>query len=181
LLSKKITIGILITGIIIGVIAGNFICDKGYKPHQINPPPRPEHFHFIFKYGPMAKDVLNTFNGTYTWDMVIGPSVTINMTLTEEDLDRIFRKMIEINFFDYPEKFVVPQKDVDGIVTPFDKYRFFVEYCGINKTVNWDAEEIYKKRNNEATSLKELCDLIKEIIESKPEYKTLPEPRGAYI
>ena len=180
----------MITGITIGLIAGFFIRDKGYEPHQIppfegpgdivrlNPPTRPEHFDFIFKYGPMAKNVLNTLNGTYTRDMVIGPSVTINMTLTEDDLDRIFRKMIEINFFDYPETFVVPRKDVYGYVTPFDRYRFFVEYCDV-KTVKWDAEELY--RNREATSLKELCDLIIEIIESKPEYKTLPKPRGGYI
>jgi hypothetical protein len=180
LLGKKITIGILITGITIGVIAGIFIRDKGYKPHQINPPPRPEHFNFIFKYGPMAKNVLNTFNGTYTWDMVIDPPVTINMTLTEDDLIRIFSKMIEINFFDYPEVFVVPQKDVYGYVEPFDRYRFFVEYRGFKKTVKWNAGAIYKKRNNEATALKELCNLIIEIIESKPEYKTLPKPRSGY-
>jgi hypothetical protein len=171
----------LITGITIGVIVGIFIHDKGYEPHQINPPPRPEHFYFIFTYGPGAKNVLNTINGTYTWDMVIGQSVTINMTLTEDDLDRILRKMIEINFFDFPEVFVVPRKDVYGYVEPFDRYRFFVEYRGFKKSVKWDAEEIYRKRNNEATALKELCDLIIEIIESKPEYKNLPKPRGGYL
>lgn len=177
---KKLTFCMLLTRFSIGVFVGIFIRDDVYKP-QIYLPPRPENFNLIFKYGPMAKDVLNSFNGTYTRDMVLDPPVTINMTLTEDDLDRIFQKMIEINFFDYPENFVVPPEDIIGGVTPFDKYRFFVEYCGIIKNVTWNAGDLYHKRFRDAVHLKELCDLIIEIIESKPEYKNLPKPRGGYV
>ena len=66
----------------------------------VAPTPSPSSFNLIFKYGVRARNELNTFNGTYTKDMVMDPSITVNLSLSKEELDRIYQKMIKIDFFD---------------------------------------------------------------------------------
>lgn len=67
-----------------------------------------------------AKNELNTFNGNYTKDMVVDPPVTVNLTLSEKEMNTIHDKMAEINFFDYPDEFTVsvPHWEGMGTVTP---------------------------------------------------------------
>jgi len=47
-------------------------------------------FNLIFKYGVTARNELNTFQGTYTKDMISDPSITVDLSLTEEELSRIY-------------------------------------------------------------------------------------------
>ncbi len=42
-------------------------------------------FNIIFRYGVGAKNELDTFNGTYTWDMVVDPSITVNLSLSNKE------------------------------------------------------------------------------------------------
>ena len=74
----------------------------------ITPPPSQSNFNLIFQYGVGARNELNTFEGTYTKDMIMDPPITVNLTLSKEELDIIYQKMIEINFFGYPDEFSVP-------------------------------------------------------------------------
>jgi len=137
--------------------------------------------HLTFKYGVGAKNVLNTFTGTYTRDMVKDPPVTVKFCLSEKDLDRIYQKMVAIDFFSYPTRFSAQSSgDVIGEMTPFSTYYFKVQ-CGSSETKElvWAAKYTYSG-NKEAEDLKELIDLIIEIIRSKPEYRRLPEPRAGY-
>ncbi len=145
-------------------------------------PPHPEsNFNLIFKYGVSAKNILDTFEGTYTKDMVMAPSITVNLFLTEEELDRIYKKMVEIDFFSYPEKFKVSPSpgEIVGIVTPYSRYYFRVEYDSQIKELSWDDELIYK--DEKADRLRELIKLIRDIIESKEAYKKLPTPTSGYL
>jgi len=139
-------------------------------------------FNLIFKYGVGAKNVLNTFTGTYTRDMVRGPPVIVKFCLSEEDLNRIYQKMVEIDFFAYPTSFSARSPgNVIGEMTPFSTYYFKVQYGDSEvKELYWAAKFTYSG-NKEAENLKELIDLIIEIIRSKPEYQRLPEPRAGYL
>ncbi len=146
-----------------------------------NHAPGDSNFNLIFRYGVRARNELNTFNGTYTKDMVMDPSITVNLSLSKEDLDSIYQKMVEIDFFDYPEKFSVPIPP-DGMVymvTPFNSYYFKVKYDSKNKELWWEDE--IQNENIKADKLRELIKLIWNIIESKEEYKKLPEPRSGYL
>lgn len=144
-------------------------------------PPSPSTFNLIFKYGVGAKNELNTSQGTYTKDMVMDPSITVNLSLSKEELDRIYQKMIEINFFGYPDEFSVsvsPGQSV-GMVTPYCSYYFRIEYDSKVKELRWEDNII--NEDKKAEKLRELITLIRDIIESKEEYKQLPPPRGGYI
>ena len=138
-------------------------------------------FNLIFKYGVGAKNELNTFEGTYTRDMISDPSITVPLSLTEEEQDRIYKKMVEIDFFDYPEEFSVSITAGErvGIVTPHSSYYFEVEYDSKIKTLWWEDNII--NEDEKADKLRELIQLIKDIIESKDEYQKLPEPKSGYM
>ena len=143
--------------------------------------PTQSDFNFIFRYGVGAKNELNTFSGKYTRDMIQDPSITVNLSLSKEELDRIYQKMIEIDFFNYPNEFSisVPPGELTTAVTPYNSYYFKVEHDSRIKEVRWDAEIINK--NDKADKLRELIQLITDIIQSKEEYKKLPAPTGGYL
>ncbi len=157
----------------IAAIAGLAACDT--------PSGEESDFNLIFKYGVTARNELNTFEGKYTRDMVADPPITIDLTLTEEELDRIYRKMIEIDFFDYPDKFSVsvPLGEPISIIRPYSSYYFRVEYESGIKELRWEDE--IKNEDEKADRLRALIKLIRDIIESRAEYKELPKPKSGYM
>ncbi|MDZ4230961.1 MAG: hypothetical protein U1B77_03995, partial [Dehalococcoidales bacterium] len=91
-----------------------------------SPATEKSNFNMIFRYGVMARNELDTFQGIYTKDMIADPSITVPLSLTEEELDSIYRKMVEIGFFSYPDEFsvsVAPGESI-GMVTPHMSYYF---------------------------------------------------------
>ena len=52
----------------------------------VAPTPGDSSFNLIFRYGVGARNELNTFEGMYTKDMIMDPSITVNLTLSEEEL-----------------------------------------------------------------------------------------------
>lgn len=159
--------------LVVAALSGMVGCD--------NQTPAESNFNLIFKYGVNAMNELDTFQGTYTKDMVADPSITVPLSLSEEELDRIYQKMVEIDFFNYPDKFsvYVPPGEPVGIVTPYASYYFKVEYNSQVKELWWEDEII--NENEKADRLRELIKLIRDIVESKEEYKELPPPSSAYL
>ena len=154
----------------------------GYGPLVSKQPmPDESNLNLIFKYGVGARNELDTFQGTYTKDMILDPSITVNLSLSNDEVDGIYQKMIEIGFFDYPEEFsvYVPPGESIGMVTPHSSYYFKVEYDSKVKELWWNDEIV--NRDEKAERLRELIRLIIDIIESKEEYKKLPSPRGGYM
>lgn len=143
--------------------------------------PGGSNLNLIFKYGVGAKNELNTFQGTYTKDMVMDPATTVNLSLSNDELARIYQKMVEIDFFGYPANFSVsvPSGEAVGMVTPYSSYYFKVEYDSKVKELWWDDN--ITNEDEKAEKLRELINLIIGIIESKEEYKELPSPRGGYL
>ena len=138
-------------------------------------------FNLEFKYGVMAGNILDTFKGTYTKDMVTDPPITVELSLSEEEKETIYQKMVEIDFFNYPDEFTVdvPPDEFIGIMTPYNSYYFKVEYNSQIKELWWEDE--ITNPDEKADKLRELVLLIRNIVESKEEYKALPEPTSGYL
>jgi hypothetical protein len=214
--SKKLAYGVLIACILVIVGFGLFMLNKQstMPPITATPPitpspsiqsipsitpapsiqstplitPGESNFNLIFAYGVGAKNRLDTFKGIYTRDMVDDPSITVNLYLSKNELDIIYQKMVEINFFDYPDKFSVSiPPEEDGIFTPYSSYYFKVKNDSKIKELWWDDNKFWQEggiltyKDEKAEKLKELIELIKNIIESKEEYTKLPTPREVYI
>lgn len=153
-------------------------CSKNYRePDAISGEVK---FNLIFKYGVGAKNELNTFNGTYTKDMIVDPPITVDLSLSKKEMKTIYNKMAEINFFDYPDQYtiLIPPGEGVGMVTPHSTYYFKVENGSSVKELTW--EDYITNRDEKADKLRELIKVIRDIVESKREYKALPVPKGGY-
>lgn len=174
---KKILMIILI------LILSMLSCEKSFDPYKsdVDCPCNSENnpVNLVFKYGISGKNVLNTFEGTYTKDMVVDPSITICLELTAGELDTIYSKMLQIDFFNYPDTFHVPLvSDTVAVVTPHSTYYFDVESGQRRKEIFWEDELL--NADTDAEKLRELIHLIVNTIHSREAYKNLPEPRGGY-
>jgi len=138
-------------------------------------------FNFIFKYGTGARNILNTFNGEFTKDMVLDDPITIDFILTNEEMKNILAKMKEIKFFDYPQVFSIVNNpdDIEGFVTPYNSYYFKVRDNSKTKELFWEDKIINK--DEKADKLRALIKFIISTIKAKEEYKKLPPARDGYL
>ena len=65
-------------------------CNKSTEP-AYDCQPDENTMNMIFSYGVASKNILNTFECIYTKDMVVDPSITINLQLTKSELDSIYQ------------------------------------------------------------------------------------------
>ena len=159
------------------------VVEHGCEWSETLPESRPSDYNILFKYGYSKAMInkLNTFNGTYTKDLGTDPPITVEFRLTDEDIERIYQKMVEIDFFCYPEKFVIPIPDgeIVRVDSNYLQYYFRVECNNKVKIVQWSDHIVYK--NEDAEKLRWLTGLIIDLIESKDEYWDLPSTRGLRI
>ncbi len=98
------------TLLIVAIVSSLADVNSGQEKKQGSP----LSFNFVFTYGVNADNVLNTFNGSFTKDLVCDPDTTVALVLAQADLDSIYRKMVEIDFFNYPESFS-PERRIDTL------------------------------------------------------------------
>jgi hypothetical protein len=141
----------------------------------------PEHdssknvINIVFRWGVGAKNELNTFEGTFTKDLVVDGTKTTRLSLSQEELSQIRQKMVDIGFFDYPENF--PPKPGYGVDPRMDYY-LKVQIGSTVKEVSWNAESMIDSSIQD--NLGQLYTYLVSIIVQKPEYKMLPPANGAY-
>lgn len=132
----------------------------------------PDDFNFMFSYGVNAKNKLNTFEHTFTKDLIMDGLIDVPFALTDEEKQRIYEKMQDIALFDYPEYST-------GVLSePSQGYIFIIERNGEQQTIGWSGGFTREKRDRDFQSL---VNMIIEIIESHEEYKSLPEASGGYL
>ena len=142
---------------------------------QTVPATMPADLEFVAKWGVGAKNVLDTAAGTFTQDMVMDPSITIDLALTAEEKSEIYQRLRDVDFWAYPSD----AGGLDGMgVTPSTDYSLTVTGAGLDHTVRgndfWTDPEI------EAQALYKLFRHVQAIIEARDEHKALPKPRGGY-
>lgn len=141
--------------------------------------PAPELQSLVFSYGVGARNVLDTGRGTFTKDMIVASPVTVDLRLTGDELRRVARRLAAIDFFSYPPTYKTREDLGGGRVTPYMTYRFVVTTAAGIKEVTWHDTTF--NSDQRAADLRGLARLIAGMIESKAEYRALPEPEGAYL
>ena len=139
------------------------------------PPSKPVNFNFVFSYGVGAKNQLDTSKGQFTKDMVMDPSITADLKLSDENMDTIYSELRKINILGYPENFK-PKGFTES--TPYITYNFSITANGIEKKITWLDKDF--SHTKEAVQLRELFYKIKDMIESTEEYKKLPTAKPGY-
>ena len=72
-------------------------------------------FDVKLRYGILARNELNTFQNTYTKDLILDGTITVPFVVSDEKLLQIRNKMDEIGFVSYPDPFVITQSGRNGI------------------------------------------------------------------
>ena len=138
-------------------------------------------FHFILGFGYNARNILNTFDGTFTKDLVKGFS-TIRFQLSDEQVNLIEEKFRELDILSYPEEFkpdpVNPKDNTITIVMPCSSYYIRVELDEQMKEVFWKDEN--KAYDPKAIALEELIHEIEEMVYERDEYIKMPKEKGGY-
>lgn len=136
----------------------------------------PNDFNFILDYGNQGKNRIDTFNGKCTKDLIMDPSITIDLRFSNEELDLIYSEMKRIDIMNYPDLF----KEETGMSQrPFASYRLKIQQNGKIKEIYWEDESA--SESIKATEMRALFSKIIEIIYSKDVYKKLPVPKGGYL
>jgi hypothetical protein len=159
-------------------------CGDEGAPATPPPPASPEPIvkGLIFAYGPhKPKNVLDTTHGTFTKDLVLAPSITVPFRLSGDELARISRKILAIDFWSYQSRYV--SLGHGQRFEPPAGMRFRTRLTVItqqgSKTVRCSGG--FYADDHRAQDLRDLASLITRIIESNPEYKELPPAEGGYV
>lgn len=149
-------------------------CNLGSTKNEL-PSEKPKDFNFIFSYGVDSKNKLDTSTGNYIKDMITDPSISTNINLSDEDINTIYSEIQNINILNYPDNFEV---ESDTLKEPYYTYKFKIIANGIEKNIHW--EDKGESTSEKAIQLRELFNKIQKIIESKEDYKKLPDVSGGY-
>jgi hypothetical protein len=156
--------------------AATFTPAPSITPNVIDDPGDLSAFHFRLSFGVQMKNVIDTFNGTFTKDLVIDPPYTAPFHLSEQHMLTILTEMERINVFAYPDIF---EEESNMRITPFNTYKLEIEYKGISKTIYWEDENL--SQSERTVKLRGLIKMIEGIVYYQDEYKAMPTPHGGYI
>jgi hypothetical protein len=156
------------------------------------PPDMPDDFGFTLYYGPYGKNILNTFEQTYTKDLIGEGQVTVKLAMTKAELRKVYERIIEIGIMCFPGS-IEPEENV--IRTWEDADRKY----DLRKSHPFTLEQLRVRMNGEEHGLSFfigvchgptgripytpfylLIQLIQEILYDKSEYRVLPPADGVY-
>jgi len=141
-------------------------------------------YDLVFVYGikgnrPDPVNRLDTMRGTFTKDMVMDPPIAFGLTLTNEQMARIMKKMTEIGFLSYASLYAPPRGPVVGSVTPYSTYHLKLYRDGVMvKQVRMDTDR--ESDDTRTENLVSLFTFIIDSIESTDAWKESPTPRSGY-
>jgi hypothetical protein len=125
-------------------------------------------------------DVVDTLRGTFTRDArVPGHSVSTTLKFSDEELALLREQLHAIDFWNvtkFPAEFTVPFRQGAMTMTdPHEVFSFEVTENGITRKLHWvDNINVKDTTFKPAVELRVMFHKIRDIVESKPEYKKLP-------
>ena len=140
--------------------------------------PDPQFVQIYFKYG--FRNELNTFTNTYQKDLVMDGTIKVKFWLTEIEQNRILEKANAVNYFAMRDTFKYVSPDsINVYISPDPGVQLLrIKYQSEDKTTVWRYPT--PENDEEFNDLLELQHYIVTMIESKREFKVLPQARGGY-
>lgn len=142
----------------------------------IMPDTMPEDFDFMvsYGYGDVTKNIIDTYSGTVTKDLIMKGSATADLTFTSEELKSIYNKMKEIDIM--AEKDLTSEIGCSRIPSNTDTWKVTVN--GESTSFSWTDANC--TTNKEANQLLQLRQYIQHLVALKEAYQALPEAEGGY-
>jgi hypothetical protein len=144
--------------------------------------PKDRDFNIMLRFGVGGRNELNTFENTYTKDLILDGTITVSLVLSDIELDSIEYKLVQSGFFTYPDTFVVNAKDSLFVsLDPHPSYFFRVKHQSTVKTLYWDDSIVPFITDIRRKNLQDIVAFISNIVGRKPEFLNLPPARGGYL
>lgn len=139
----------------------------------------PEDFDFCLNFNTYGRNQIDTYKGTFTKDLVLDGTMTIDFEIPEDMKRDIFKLMIENEIMSLPDEL-----KVEGMaVTPACDYKLTVTMDGKTKEIIWKegfSPALTDKLPKENQKFLEIVKFISDYIYSTDEYKKMPKPNGGY-
>jgi len=136
-------------------------------------------FNFCLNFNTYGKDQIDTYNGTFTKDLVLDGTKTIDFKLPDNIKAEIYKLMLGIDIMSFPDIL-----KVDGMsVTPPCCYSLKVTMNGKTKNIFWNdgfypsMDENLPKDN---VNFLKLVKYISDYIYNTEEYRNMPRANGGY-
>lgn len=133
----------------------------------------PNDFDFSVQFG--GKNEINTFENFVIKDLISEGTASTEIILTQEEMEKIYQKMREINILEPKE--LIPE-NTSCIQMPYGEDKWKIKLNGETQTLYWNGK--YCETTDYAKQLIGIRNFILDIVKSKDEYKKLPEAKGAY-
>ncbi len=145
---------------------------------QAMPKAMPNDFGFSVLFGIGKKNEINTFNETVTKDLIEDGTTTVDIALTEEEMNEVYERMKEINIKETKE--LVPKPINDSICSqePYEEDEWKITING--ETITHSVSGTYCEPTDDAKQLLELRKFVFSKIKSKEQYIGLPGSKGGY-
>lgn len=142
------------------------------------PAVQPADFVFLAAFGPYGRNVIDTFAGTFTKDIIsqTKPNPTAELRLTAEELATLYQDLRAMHILDFPGD-LDPGNTRITASTP-TTYRLELRAGEIEKTIFWGHGDF--PATQQAQALHEWFEKLRQMIESKPEYQRMPPLEGGY-
>lgn len=142
---------------------------------------QPADFGFVADYGAYGKNQLDTFQDTFTKDIIsqTRPNPTVELRLSAEDMATLYQDLRAMDILAYPEYLDPSNTGKTGVTasTP-TTYRLVLRAGGFEKRIDWVHGEI--PRTDQARAFQAWFDKLSRMIMATPEFRGLPPLEGGY-
>jgi len=163
---------LVLIAVFLSLLPWSMGCDLGEPP---NPDPQFVKFQFKYDFG----NIVDTFNGTLTKDLILDGSIRIPFWLTTMEQEALLTELARADFFNLPDTILALSRG--GVVSePNPGPNFLrVQTERHEKNVVWFYPLDLSDPNSQ--TVRKLSTAIWRIIESNAQYKRLPPARGGYL
>ncbi len=157
------------------------IVNRGLLPEIM-----PVDFNIVLKYGVRPRNVIDTFEGTISKDMIVDDAIMIPYKFTDLQLEDFYNELQSISIEKYPNIFVSPYKlsriREFGGQEPYIVYDLTYMVNGEAYKVKWDDKYPGKSLEDKmGDDLRSALNNIIDIVEGLEEFRNLPESESGYL
>jgi len=159
------------------VFAIAFACQVVFPGCDIGDPDSPDPQYVKLHLQSGFRDVVDTFNGTLTKDLVMDGTVSIPFFLTEAEQEHVLALLTDEGFFSLPDTI---HATPGAMITPDPSPDFLrVQANSLDKTVVWNYP--LEPADEHGQAIVRIMMAIREVVEAKTTYRQLPPARGGYL
>ncbi len=181
---KKVLLTVIALLIFISAAVG---CTPEAVRESVAPPPdeMPSDFDFSLNFGIDGKNVIDTYEDTFTKDLIIAGTETIPFEIPADKMREIYAEFLIYEIYALPDNIndATPIYGSYGTLTPAAVYTLRYTCDGETRTIvsddggPWDSDDGYPITHERLVTF---VTFVKDYIYSTEEYQSMPEEEGGY-